>query len=142
MSQIQDDIESNYNAGRTTLCRQDFEAIQNWTRPANFNLQNASLSTEAGAIANRNIARRFQQLFPHILTETYDPARFLFRHTDLERTETSIKAFASALFGAGAENVVYEDIPVPDWFLRPFDVCEAFLEETENRFDQQLALRE
>lgn len=141
--QVQEDIESNYNAGRTTLCMQDFELIQNWTRPSNFTLENASLSTEGGPNDNQDIARRFQRLFPDILTETYDRNRFHFRHTDLQRTNVSIRAFASALFGdTGAQNVVYEDIPETDWFLRPFDVCRDFLDEVENRFDEQVALRQ
>lgn len=101
------------------------------------------MSTEAGPIANQNIARRFQQAFPDILTETYDPNRFHFRYTSLERTNTSLRAFAASLFGAdGAQNVVYEDVLETDWLLRPFDFCQNFLDEVENRFDQQIALRQ
>ncbi|KAG4073781.1 hypothetical protein HA402_001005 [Bradysia odoriphaga] len=142
-SSIQDNIENNYNAGRTTLCRQDFEAIRNWTRGANFNQQNASLITEAGQLAMENIARRFQQVFPDILTETYSADRFHFRHTESDRTNASIRAFAAGLFGqAGAQNVVYEDVPERDWFLRPFDFCPEFWEEVADWEAQRQAFRQ
>lgn len=115
------------------MCRHDFEAIRDWTRPTNFNIENASLTTEAGVVAMQNIARRYQQHFPDILTDTYSPNRFHFRHTITERTNTSIRAFASGLFGeAGSQNIVYEDVPENDWFLRPFDFCPAFTEEVGN----------
>jgi len=41
----------------------------------------------------------------------------------------------------GAQNVVYEDVPANDWFLRPFDFCEAFWNETENWADSQVAFQ-
>lgn len=88
----------------------------------------------------QNIARRYQQAFPNILTETYSPERFLFRHTNTERTNTSLRAFATGLFGeAGAQNVIYEDVPDFDWFLRPFDFCPAFSNETADWFLPQQA---
>lgn len=81
-------------------------------------------ATEAGVVAMQNIARRYQQVFPDILTANYSRARFLFRHAESERSNTSIRAFASGLFGdAASQNVVYEDVPEADWFLRPFDFC-------------------
>lgn len=133
---------ANYEAGRTTLCRPDFEAIRDWTRPTNFNMPNASMATEAGVEAMQNIARRFQQVMPDVLTPTYDPARFHFRHSWSERTNTSIRAFATGLFGAaGAQNVVYEDVPERDWFLRPFDFCPAFDDATANWFAPREAFR-
>lgn len=96
-------------------------------------MANASLSTDASGIAMRNIAKRFQQMFPDILTETYSSDRYHFRHTDTERTNASIRAFASGLFGlSGSQNVVYEDVPERDWFMRPFDFCPEFREDVEN----------
>ncbi|KAJ6643214.1 Multiple inositol polyphosphate phosphatase 1 [Pseudolycoriella hygida] len=141
-SSIQEDIENNYNAGRTTLCRPDFEAIRDWTRGSDFNLANASLATPAGVEAMENIAGRFQRVFPDLLTSTYSADRFLFRHTESERTNTSIRAFATGLFGAGAQNVVYEEVPEVDWFLRPFDFCPEFTREVENWDDQREAFRQ
>ncbi len=141
---IQADIVSNYEAGRTALCRQDFEAIRDWTRQANFTIENANLASEAGVFVMNAIARRYQETFPQLLTETYSPDRFLFRHTWSERTNTSIRAFASGLFGeSGAQNVIYEDVPDNDWFLRPFDFCPDFDEEVEGwNPSQRLAFRD
>lgn len=131
----------NYNAGRTTLCRQDFEAIRNWTRGANFDLINAGRTTEAGVIAMRNIADRFQQVFPDILTETYDRDRFHFRYTGDELTSTSIRSFANGLFGPNAD-VVYEDVPERDWFMRPMDFCPDFWVEIEDWNVRRQAFRD
>lgn len=108
------------------MCRDDFEAIRNWTRGANFS-EPAGLSTQAGVIAMENIARRFQQHFPDILTQTYNFDRFLFRHTNSEHTNTSTRAFARGLFGeAGSQNVIYEDIPEVDFLLRPNNFCPLY----------------
>lgn len=91
----------------------------------------------------QNIARRFQEVFPDILTDVYSPNRFHFRHTVTERTNTSIRAFAAGLFGeAGSQNVVYEDVPERDWLLRPFDFCPAFRDEVENWDAQREAFRQ
>lgn len=133
-SSVQGDIVSNYEAGRTMLCREDFELIRDFTMESDFGdvfrIENAGLVTEAGEWAMQNLSRRFQQVFPNILTETYTPARFHFRHTGTPRTNTSIREFARGLFGEASENVVYEPVPVNDWFLRPFDFCPAYVEET------------
>ncbi|KAJ6644488.1 Multiple inositol polyphosphate phosphatase 1 [Pseudolycoriella hygida] len=136
-STIQEDIARNYDAGRTTLCRQDFEMIRDWRRDPNLTLESASLTTEAGRIGMRNIARRYQQFFPTILTETYDRQRFHFRHTRTMRTNTTIRAFASGLFGESeSENVFFEDVPENDSFLRPIDFCPPFREEVANQHQQ------
>ncbi|KAJ6633028.1 Multiple inositol polyphosphate phosphatase 1, partial [Pseudolycoriella hygida] len=138
-STIQADIVRNYEAGRTTLCRQDFEAIRDWRRDSNLTLDQASLTTEAGRVGMRNIARRYQQFFPTLFTETYDRQRFLFRHTNAIRTNQSIRAFASGLFGeTESENVVFEDVPENDFFMRPIDFCPEFREEVADQH-QQLA---
>lgn len=119
------------------MCKQDFEAIRDWSRDSNLTLESASLTTEAGRIGMRNIARRYQQFFPTILTDTYDPDRFHFRHTRTVRTNTTIRAFASGLFGESAsESVIFEDVPENDSFLRPIDFCPAFREEVANQHQQ------
>lgn len=101
-------------------------------------LESASLTTEAGRIGMQNIARRYQQFFPTILTDTYDPERFHFRHTRTIRTNTTIRAFASGLFGEnGSDNVIFEDVPEDDFFLRPIDFCPEFREEVENQHQQE-----
>lgn len=82
-------------------------------------------------MAIRNIARRFQQHFPDILTEDYNPGRFYFRHTDTDRTNASARAFAAGLFGeiVAEEYVIYEDVPEIDWLLHPYGNCPLFRDE-------------
>lgn len=109
------------------MCRTDFEAIRDWTISPNYTIENAELITEAGKIAMANIARRYQQRFPNILNETYSRDHFYFRHTNTAPSNTSIRAFASGLFGeTESQDVIYEDIPETDWLLRPFNVCPEY----------------
>lgn len=128
------------------MCQQDYEHIRNFTMESDFgdifNIENASLVTDAGVLAMKNIAKRFQQVFPDILTKTYTPARFHFRHAGTPRTNTSIRAFARGLFGEASENVIYEPVPEEDWFLRPFEFCPAYSEETVDWARQRNAFRE
>lgn len=106
-------------------------------------IENASLVTEAGIIALQNIARRFQGVLPNVLLATYTSAHYHFRHTWSRRTNASIRAFATGLFGvAGAENVVYESVPEIDWFLRPFDFCPLYSEETADGYRQREAFKQ
>lgn len=132
-SSVHADIVRNYEQGRTTLCRQDFELLRTYMESdfaSGFHLSNASLVTASGAIGLQNIARRYQEIFPDLLPSTYSPERFLFRHTDSERTNQSARAFATGLFGAtGAGNVVYEEVPEIDLLLRPSNFCPAYIEE-------------
>lgn len=39
------------------------------------------------------IAKRYKQVFPHIFGDKYDEGKFLFRYTDVQRTEASYRAF-------------------------------------------------
>lgn len=101
------------------------------------------MTTEAGVFALQNISRRFQQVFPDILPETYTTENYHFRHTSTQQTNTSIRAFATGLFGElEAENVVYEPVPEFDWFLRPFEFCPAYTEETANWEAERIAFRQ
>lgn len=107
-----------------------------------FTVENAAMLTRSGVIGIQNIAKRFQQSFPNVLPDTYTPARFHFRHDASPRTNATIRAFASGLFGdVGAENVIYEPVPEVDWFLRPFLYCPAFDEESADWERQRLAFR-
>lgn len=99
------------------------------------------MTTDAGVYALQNISRRFQQIFPNILTETYTADHYHFRHTRTQQTNTSIRAFATGLFTNSA-NVVYEPVPEFDFFLRPFDFCPAYTEDTANWEAERIAFQQ
>lgn len=145
-SSVQEEIVRNYEAGRTTLCRPDFEGIRDFTVENDFDgrfiIENAGLLTDSGIFAMQNISRRFQEVLPNVLTGTYSQARYHFRHTGTPRTNSSIRAFATGLFGeAGAANVVYEPVPDTDWFMRPLDFCPAFREGASDSDRERNAFR-
>lgn len=52
----------------------------------------------------RDLALVYKSVFPALIENSYSPEKFLFRHTDFQRTEGSFKAFAEGLFGEGAYN--------------------------------------
>lgn len=101
-------------------------------------MDNARLGTPGSISLMRNIARRYQQFFPTILTNDYSPDRFHFRHIMDPETNTSIRAFASGLFGEDeSQYVIYETVPDFDWFLYPKYNCPALAEETANQHQRE-----
>lgn len=119
LKRIQDEIVSNYQAGRTSLCAGDLNLIRDWTIDPNITVNNADVLTVSGWNIMQNLATRYQNLFPTLLPRVYNRTQFLFRHTDRQRSQGSIRAFADGLFGAnGFQDVVFENIPTQDTFLR------------------------
>lgn len=67
----------------------------------------------------QSLAQRYQAVFPTLLSRPYNRTQYLFRHTDRQRSEGSIRAFADGLFGENQfQNVEFENIPTQDTFLR------------------------
>ena len=80
----------------------------------------------------KDIANRFRVEFPTLLNVHYDKNRFLFRHTDRQRTQASVRAFADGLWGDGFyTNVTFTEPSVPDNLLRPHDNCPLYDDATE-----------
>lgn len=66
-----------------------------------------------------NIAMRYQLALPTLLPSTYSREKFLFLHTDTQRTQGSFKAFAERLVGYNEyRQVTPEPIPQLDLLLR------------------------
>lgn len=117
--QIQESAIKNYSSGKTTLCPEDFVLLRDWKLNANITAEKAEWLTLAGWNEVQNIASRYQKSFPSLLPTTYDKTKYQFRHTDIQRTEASFKAFADGLFGFnGYQKVTKEAIPVRDLLLR------------------------
>lgn len=131
---VRADILRNYENGRTTLCRADFELIRDWVMDENITLESENTKTAAGWSAMVGIGRRYQQFFPAALPGTYNRDRYIFRHTNTQRSQGSLRAFADGLFGEDSwAGVTFEDVPARDTLLFPTNHCELFRDETAVR---------
>lgn len=116
--QFRDNILRNHEEGTTSICLQDIENLRNWQLNTNLTRETESLLTVAGWNIILGIAHRYQLAFPSLLPLVYNPMNIRFRHTDRQRSQGSIRAFADGLFGSNAfERVVFEAVPDRDTFL-------------------------
>lgn len=68
-----------------------------------------------------------QRYFPTLLPRTYSPNQYRFQHTDRQRTQATVRAFADGLFGENMYRTVNMPTPPnPDHLLRPHDDCPAY----------------
>lgn len=131
------DIVSNYNKGRTSLCASDIALIRNWRFDPNITIEMEQYLTVAGWNELQGLAQRYQTAFPLLLPSNYSSNHYFFRTTDRQRTLASLRAFADGLFGYnGYEQVRFEDIPEPDFLLRPYDNCPLYDEVTDIPVEQ------
>ncbi|KAJ6634878.1 Multiple inositol polyphosphate phosphatase 1 [Pseudolycoriella hygida] len=132
MDPIHEEILSNYNRGRTSLCSTDFELIRNWQFDPNITLELSQYLTSAGWNEMEGIGRRYQAAFPSILTP-YTPNDYRFRSSDFQRTQVSLHAFADGVFGVnGHEQINLEEIIGPDYLLRGYSFCPLYNEIITN----------
>ena len=83
------------------------------------------LFTVSGWNIMQGLGQRFQERFPTLLPTQYNRQRFVFRHTNQQRSEGSVRAFATGIFGR-FDNVEFEPVPENDILLRVkvlFFVC-------------------
>lgn len=117
--QIQSVAIANHKNGKGTLCPEDLAFIEDWRVDTNITENVAEFLTLAGWNELENIATRYQRAFPSLLPKTYNRSKYLFQHSDTQRTEASFRAFADGLFGYnGYQQVIPEPIPVRDLLLR------------------------
>lgn len=121
------------NAGRGTLCQQDFNLINAWQFDTNITVQIEQYLTVAGWNEMKNIAQRYQRAFPTLLPSVYNRGQFTFRNTNRQRTQATLRAFADGIFGYnGFQQVVVEAVPDPDRLLRPHDGCPLYDSVSDN----------
>lgn len=56
------------------------------------------ISLSLGWNEAKMLAHRYRKHFPNIFQDYYDESKFLFRYTDVHRTEASFKAFTEGKF--------------------------------------------
>lgn len=128
---IQQDVLKNYDSGRTSLCSSDIELIRNWHFDPNITLERQQYLTVSGWNELQGLAQRLQEAFPTILSTTYSPTDFYFRHTATQRTLGSLRAFTDGLFGPNAfEHVNFEETTSQDRLLAPNLNCQLYNDVT------------
>ncbi|XP_070502216.1 multiple inositol polyphosphate phosphatase 1-like [Chironomus tepperi] len=130
-------IINAYIQGRSNLCHLDFNSINHWTFDPNITVEHEQFLTVSGWNIVKNIARRYQAAFPTLLPTTYNRNQFLFRYTDRQRTQATLKAFADGLFGEGGYRDVFFPVPpFPDNLLRPHDNCSLYDEASNTEVER------
>lgn len=123
---VYNEILSNYNQGRTSLCSSDIELLRNWEFNPNITAEFAHYLAASGWDEFEGIAQRYRAAFPSILSSTYSPNDYLFRGTNFQRSQASLHAFADGLFGVdGHKNVNFVAVE-PDYLLRGYTLCPLY----------------
>lgn len=135
-------ILKNYDAGRSSICASDISLIRNWRFDTNITIEIEQYLTVAGWNELKGLGERFQKAFPTILSNVYSSSDYFFRNTNRQRTLASLRAFADGLFGHnGFEQVLFEQIPDPDFLLRPHDNCPLYDEIKSARLKKKSLLK-
>lgn len=135
LEDIRDKIIKNYEERKSGpmiggLCPADKSLLKMWKLNKNITENYASFLTFQGWQDMKFLAKNYQRNFENILDKQYDETKFLFRHTDTQRTESSFKAFAEGLFGDNAHERIH--LPSPqksDNLLRPYENCPSWQEQ-------------
>lgn len=127
MFQQHNNIVNAYLQGRSNLCAPDFDPIARYSWNQNITVAIEQHLTVSGWNIVKELAERYQRYFPSLLPRSYNPAQFTFRHTDRQRTQATLRAFADGLFGENAYRGVFMPVPPnPDNLLRPHDNCPLY----------------
>uniref|UniRef100_A0A1B6KA08 Multiple inositol polyphosphate phosphatase 1 n=2 Tax=Graphocephala atropunctata TaxID=36148 RepID=A0A1B6KA08_9HEMI len=131
---IRDGIVINYIANKTTLCSADIENLKAWQ--FDVNTTEANKLTSQGRQDLYELGQRFRSYFPELLNSSYSPDKFIFRHTNTNRTAESAKYFAKGVFGSTF------DTPLPpafskDRLIQPYKICDAWQNLTKSKGEQK-----
>ncbi|XP_013107819.2 multiple inositol polyphosphate phosphatase 1 [Stomoxys calcitrans] len=129
LEQLRDAIADNYRVKAelpdNALCNEDLIAIKMWKWNASITPDMENYLTGQGYEDLRGTAKTYQKYYPEVLVKDYSSDYYKFRHTDLQRTTESFKAFAEGLFGPN-NAAKSDDIPEKDLLLRPYDYCQSW----------------
>ena len=121
------EILKNYENGKQPsvggLCAADLELLKTWKWDSNITSEKDEWLTVQGWNDLQLLAKHYKSQYP-TLFPAYSSDKYVFRHTNTQRTEASYKAFVEGLFGEGAyQSLPAVTIPENDYLLRPFDQC-------------------
>lgn len=105
---IRENVISSYKSGKSSLCAQDVENLQNW-KADNKMLDKTNFLTEEGTQELIGIANRLQQAFPSLLRDLKDGIYKLSSAEGLmeESAELFVKGFHGHLsIGKTKENII------------------------------------
>ncbi|GAB0089857.1 Multiple inositol polyphosphate phosphatase 1 [Sergentomyia squamirostris] len=128
---LRDQIIENYELRRTkpdmgALCDADYQAIKNWRWDTNLTGNYDNALTVQGWNDLKLLASHYQRILPNVLPNIYTPDKYMFRHTNIQRTEASFKAFVEGLFGSDAYRHVQVTPDNNNTLLRPYDHCSVW----------------
>uniref|UniRef100_A0A336LK28 Multiple inositol polyphosphate phosphatase 1 n=1 Tax=Culicoides sonorensis TaxID=179676 RepID=A0A336LK28_CULSO len=129
---LRDEILDNYDTRRSkpdtgALCEGDLAGFRNWEWDSNITANYDQYLVWQGWEDLKFLAKSFQKRFPQVMGNYYEREKYLFRHTDTERTASSYKAFVEGLFGPNAYlNINIPPPPANDTLLKFYDLCPAF----------------
>lgn len=120
--EYQEQILENYKNGtkpeKGSLCDGDLELLATWKWNTSIHSSMDEYLTEQGWNDLKGIAQHYKAQYPALLNRSYSAEKFLFRHTDTQRTQASYQAFLDGLFGDNAHrNITPLEIPKNDTLL-------------------------
>lgn len=142
LQSLRDEIIDNYEERRTqpdtgALCEGDLAGFKNWQWNSSITEDIAYDLSAQGYEDLRFIGRRFQKIYTNLIDIYYDEKKFLFRHTNTKRCEESFRAFVEGIFGMDKwKSINLPPAPENDTLLRPYDLCPAWVKQSENKKDE------
>ncbi|XP_071444237.1 multiple inositol polyphosphate phosphatase 1 [Hetaerina americana] len=130
LNPLRDQIIKNHETrtdGR--LCYPDKENLKNWQLRTGKTI--AATLTKQGRTDMSLLGSRMRTNFPSLFREGYREDRYVFRHTQKERTKESAEIFANKLFG-------HDKIVIPpgiknDGLIRSYSNCTTWEDLMENK---------
>lgn len=119
----QAEILSNYAGGKKpavgALCDADLQLLASWQLDNNITVSMDEYLTQQGWNDLKGLATHYKGLYPTLLGGSYSSDRFVFRHTNTQRTQASYRGFVDGLFGDGFHTSITPPIvPTVDTFLK------------------------
>ncbi|XP_031619290.1 multiple inositol polyphosphate phosphatase 1-like [Contarinia nasturtii] len=148
LENLRTEIIANYKKSNSTIafgamCEADLDLLREWQWNWNITKEYDEHLTTQGWNDIKLIAARYRQFLPNIFEDNYNKQKYLFRYTDVQRTEASFKAFVEGLFGSNAHQ--YINVPPQSEnvkLLKPYKFCASNEEKiTGNQSEYRKYLR-